>query len=296
MFDICVIGPITRDIIRIAGKPQKEMPGGVVYYASHTYRSLGLRTAVITKAVQQDADELLQELRQIGVQTYCRHSDSTTVFENVYKGGNLDCREQSVASVAAPFTSVDLADMEARAFHLGPLTESDMDPVFIEAVSRRGERVGLDVQGLLRKVVNGKVQPIDWAEKRAGLAYVDALKADLQEAQLLSGKEDPEQAAYQIAEFGPSEVIITLGSRGSLILAQGKLQRIPAYSPPQIVDATGCGDTYFAGYIFQRLKSGDVAAAGRFATAVAMLKLGHDGPFSGSERDAQSVLNKPLPG
>lgn len=167
-----------------------------------------------------------------------------------------------------------------------------MPAAFLQAVSGCGGWVSLDVQGLLRAAVHGRIREQDWSEKRAGLAFVDVVKADGHEARLLSGEQDPAEAARRIAELGPTEVIITLGSGGSLILAGDRLYRIPAFRPRQGVDPTGCGDSYMAGYIFHRLKSDDIAAAGRFAAALATLKLEGFGPFSGSERDVYAVLER----
>ncbi len=41
------------------------------------------------------------------------------------------------------------------------------------------------------------------------------------------------------------EVIITLGSEGSLVYVDDTFYEIPAYPPHEVVDATGCGDTYW---------------------------------------------------
>ena len=45
-------------------------------------QSLGLATAVITKAAKKDANEITAKLRKIGVRTYCSATEATTVFEN----------------------------------------------------------------------------------------------------------------------------------------------------------------------------------------------------------------------
>ncbi|MFO1349595.1 MAG: PfkB family carbohydrate kinase [Gammaproteobacteria bacterium] len=293
MFDVCVIGPITRDVVRRPGMAPRVQPGGVVYYAGHALRRLGLKVAVVTKATADDADELLHSLRGSGVEVFCRPSARTTVFENAYRGDHLDFREQSVASISDPFTLDDLAGVRARVLYLGPLNESDLDSGFIAAVARQGGCVYLDVQGLLRRVVDGKVEPMAWNASREGLAHVHALKADLAEAQLLSGEQDPEQAARRIAEMGPKEVLVTLASHGSLILANDEIHAIPAYSPSRIIDATGCGDSYFAGYIHSRLQARDIVAAGHCATAVAVLKLGRNGPFTGTEHEVAEMLGRP---
>ena len=52
----------------------------------------------------------------------------------------------------------------------------------------------------------------------------------------------------------------------------------------------GCGDTYGAGYIYHRLQSDDIEAAGRFAAAAATLKLEHEGPFMGDASEVGACL------
>jgi hypothetical protein len=61
LFDICVVGLVTRDIVRIGGK-EKKMPGGTAYYASMAMKSLGLNVAIITKVKKED-EALLGDLK-----------------------------------------------------------------------------------------------------------------------------------------------------------------------------------------------------------------------------------------
>ena len=96
---------------------------------------------------------------------------------------------------------------------------------------------------------------VDWPDKLNGLAYVDVLKANREEAVILSGEEDPEQAARKISALGPEEVVITLGGEGALILANGRVHRISSVAPSAVVDPTGVGDTYSAGYIYYLLST-----------------------------------------
>ena len=290
MFDVCIVGHATRDLIRVDGRAAKELPGGVVYYAATAARSLGLETAVIAKAAKEDADGIMAELRRIGVRTYCSATAATTVFENDYSGDGLGSGDQRVRSVASAFERRDLVRLRARIFHLGPLTEGDMTVGFLKALSRRRGRVFLDVQGFLRRVEHGRVRPVDWLDKGEGLAHVDVLKANLAEARVLSGEADPERAARAIADLGPTEVVVTLGGEGSLLLAAGRVYRVPAFRPRAIVDPTGCGDTYSAGYIYCRAQSDDVETAGRFAAAVATLKLQCHSPFRGDAGQVRALL------
>ncbi len=56
------------------------------------------------------------------------------------------------------------------------------------------------------------------------------------------------------------------------------------------MDATGCGDSYGAGYVFHRTRADDAAAAGRFAAALATLALEQSGPFAGGADSVSARL------
>ena len=290
MFDVCVIGHVSKDLVVVGGEATGPRPGGAAYYAAMAFRSLGLNTAVVTKVGREDEEALLGGLRKHGVRVFCSPCEHSTAFENVYPSGALDHRYQRVSALASPFSARDLAPVRAAHVHLGPLTAGEISAPLMRELSRRGARLSLDVQGLVREVSSGEVRAADWPDKAAGLGHVDILKADRDEARVLSGQAEPARAAAELASLGPREVVITLGREGSLIYCEGETHRIPALSPREAVDATGCGDSYIAGYVFHRLRSDEVGRAGRFAAALAACKLGRPGPFTGNERDVEALL------
>jgi sugar/nucleoside kinase (ribokinase family) len=108
--------------------------------------------------------------------------------------------------------------------------------------------------------------------------------------EVLTGHSDVYSGAKTLADWGVKEVIITLGSKGSVILHQGVYYSIPAYYPVSVEDATGCGDTYMAGYLYQRTKGAGIQQAGEFAAAMATLKIESSGPFTGTKEDVYALL------
>ena len=108
--------------------------------------------------------------------------------------------------------------------------------------------------------------------------------------EVLTGVTDQHRACELLAEWGVKEVLLTLGSYGSVVYADGRFYDIPAYDPLNVVDATGCGDTYVMAYVYRRLLGDDPGQAGRFASAVASIKLEASGPFCGTEADALARL------
>lgn len=288
-FDICVVGHITKDRIVIEDRPDRVAPGGTAYYAAMTYARLGLATAVVTRLAPADAPALTDALRGAAIAVFTGESVATTTFENVYSRGPMSHRRQRIRSIAAPLQAADLSAVEAAAYHFGPLTAGDMRPALWQGIARHGPPVALDVQGLLRRVVDDTVELRDWPGKVDGLAGVDILKADHDEAATLTGERDSGRAARALASFGPREVLVTRAGRGSVVFADGRACRIPAYTPRPVRDPTGCGDTYLAGYVARRLAGDDPEPAAHFAAAAAGLKSAQAGPFRGTADEAAEL-------
>lgn len=79
--------------------------------------------------------------------------------------------------------------------------------------------------------------------------YVDLLFCNEAELLSLTQVEHFEQAADAIA--GRAEVVaITRGALGSLVLSVGKRYVVPAAPVQKVVDTTGAGDLYAAGFLF----------------------------------------------
>jgi sugar/nucleoside kinase (ribokinase family) len=273
------------------GRSAKEVPGGTAYYSSLALKRLGLDVVVVTKAAEEDRGFLLRELDKAQITVVCREGGASTSFENVYTDGNPDLRVQRIKAVGTPFSSDDLEGISTASYHVGPLTSRDISVDLLEALSARASIVSLDVQGMLRAAHEGTVREMDWPEKRKALPCVDILKADEKEAKTLSGEATEKTAAVAISLMGPSDVLVTMGSRGSWVYGENTLHEIPSFEPKRRGDPTGCGDTYAAGYLYQRLKGKNPEQAGRFAAAIASLKLEGDGPFDGTESEVHACLS-----
>ena len=285
MIDICCIGHITHDRV-ITPHSDVHMPGGTSFYFTHGISHL-LQGNVSYKLITSLAEEDMQAVRDIealGISTEVIPSKHTVYFENIY-GEDVNNRRQRVLAKADPFTVESLQGVEARYIVLGTLLADDFSLDVIRHLSARGTLV-VDAQGYLREVRDQKVYPVDWPDKLEALKYVDILKVNEHEVSVLTGEKDLYEGARRLAEWGVREVLLTLGSFGSIIYADGKFYDIPAFEPLKVVDATGCGDTYVMGYVFQRCQGASISEAAHFAAAVSTLKLEHTGPFSGTLEEA----------
>ena len=288
MKDICCIGHITLDKI-ITPRQTTYLPGGTAYYFAHGLRHLNDTEGFqLITSLAPSEQQAVDDLRKEGIDVENIPSRKTVYFENRY-GENQDNRTQRVLAKADPFSVEKLKHAEARCYHLGSLLADDFPLEVLRYLSQKGT-LSVDAQGYLREVRGEAVYAIDWKEKKEALRYIDILKVNEHEAEGLTGETDEQAACARLAEWGGKEVLLTLGSGGSLIYAGGQHYRIPAYPPREVVDATGCGDTYMLGYLYQRMKGASYAEAGRFAAALSTLKLEHSGPFAGTEEEAWAIV------
>lgn len=290
MYDICCVGHITSDKV-VTTKSVMHMAGGTALYFSSALQNLDVNYLLVTALAENDLN-YVNDLREKGIEVRVQPSAHTVYFENIY-GENQDNRTQNVLAKADPFTMAELETVNAKIFHLGPLLADDISTGLIKTLAGKG-RVSLDAQGYLRKVENKKVYPVDWPDKKNALQYVDILKADEAEMEVLTGYKEVSKGARLLADWGVKEVVITNGSMGSVIYNDGVFYNIPAYKPQIVVDATGCGDTYMAGYLYQRVKGKGIQESGEFAAAIASLKMESPGPFTGTEEEIQKALTKPF--
>jgi len=102
------------------------------------------------------------------------------------------------------------------------------------------------------------------------LPHVDYFMPSMEEAESLSGLSDPDDIAAFFFDRGATTCIFKWGARGSWLATPAGGQRIPAFVV-DVVDTTGCGDAYCAGFIAGLSHGWDVVEACRLGTAASGL-------------------------
>src|SRR5206468_8432283 len=81
------------------------------------------------------------------------------------------------------------------------------------------------------------------------LPHVDVFLPNNHEAELITGEPDPVRQAEIFRGLGASLVVITLGSDGSILVSEQMRLRAGVY-PVELVDGSGGGDAFAAGFIY----------------------------------------------
>ena len=103
---------------------------------------------------------------------------------------------------------------------------------------------------------------------RRQLADTDCFLPNLDEAEVLVGHRDPHKAALELQALGPTMVVVKCGGDGAVVAHDDVVLHIPAL-PVDARDAIGAGDTFDAAFVHALMRGEEIAAAVRFANAVA---------------------------
>lgn len=100
------------------------------------------------------------------------------------------------------------------------------------------------------------------------------------ELKKLTGRNDPWQGSRKLLDEGVRTVVVTLGGEGSLAATPSTDQHLPAVSKA-VVDTTGAGDAFAAGFIFGCLGGRSIEESHNFAAVMASFAVENWGARTG---------------
>ncbi|AKM10657.1 adenosine kinase [Croceicoccus naphthovorans] len=105
---------------------------------------------------------------------------------------------------------------------------------------------------------------------------IDILFSNILEACMLAGTDDPVAAVEQLAPQVET-LIMTRGPHGAIGYSGGQRVEVPAAHVEKVVDTTGAGDQFAAGFIAAYVRSADLRECLEAGTRTAAAVIGHVG-------------------
>lgn len=136
-----------------------------------------------------------------------------------------------------------------------------------ESIHSSGGRVALDLEASA---------PVDDAALPEILRCTDIVLCGLDGLSRAVGHEAVPQDASGLLELGPSQVVVTLGSRGAAAFERSAQCFQTAFRVP-VVDTTGAGDCFHAAFLAASLWGEPLEYSLRFAAAAAALSVQREG-------------------
>lgn len=111
------------------------------------------------------------------------------------------------------------------------------------------------------------------------LGYATITKPSLDDAGRIFGPgREPETYIEWFHEMGPPVVVLTMGGDGILLSVEGETTYVPAHEV-EVVDATGAGDSFWAGFLTAFLDGSSLRRCVLFAREIVERKLTTVGPL-----------------
>lgn len=285
-YDTFIIGHISKDEIIYEDTRTKNV-GGAVIYSSYAAKAGGNKVGVLTKISQEDKG-LLDYFNVEKEDVYFIPSKETTSIRNIYLSEDKERRICTALSIADSFNTNELEGINAKTYYLAGLIAGDFDGEMIKELSLKG-MVAVDVQGFLRNAENANMVFRDWTYKEKYLPFVDFLKTDAAEAEIMTGCEDRKEAAKILYKWGAKEIMITHNTE--VLIYNGSDFYIEPLKSRNLSGRTGRGDTCFSAYITERLSKG-IEEALLYAAALVSLKMETPGPFAGTRIDVEDYIKE----
>jgi sugar/nucleoside kinase (ribokinase family) len=141
-----------------------------------------------------------------------------------------------------------------------PQMEDDLPTIFQKVKKETNTIIALDTAGIPRR--NRKLT-------KALLPYVDFFIPSLEEARSLTGYSSAKDIMSFFREGGaPGIVGLKLGKRGCIVADRSGEYFVPGFPVKKVVDATGAGDSFYAGFLAAWLRGLDTYHAAEFANMV----------------------------
>lgn len=286
-YESVIIGHISEDNNIDHEDHAMTICGGAVLFSSASAAALGHKVAAVTRLAEKDFDRLSQFTLD-PEDIYVIKSENSTTMRNKYFTPDKERRLSACLSVGDPFLcdDIDKLGITGDIYHFAGLVYGDFPNELIKKCAKLG-KVAVDVQTCLRHVdrKDGSMYFEDWADKKEMLPYIDFLKTDAAEAEIMTGLTDRLEAAKMLHSWGAKEILITHNTE--VLAYDGE----NAYTCPirarNLSGRTGRGDTTFAAYITERLHK-SVPESLLNATAIVSLKMETPGVFKGTRDDVEA--------
>jgi len=280
-----VVGQIGRDLVlRCAAVPDAdgtapmtgwdELLGGKSANQAVGLRQLGVRVALVGVVGADDIGAaILRQARADGldVDAVVRRGRTSLFVDIVEDGGTRRVLEGAPAeSLLRPQDVRSAADTIAAAQVVVLQAQQPVDALL--------EAAGIARTQGARVVLDGAVTGPDAREL---LSLVDAVRADAGEAAALAGHPLPDRAAVEAAAValraaGPGVVAFAVAGEGNVVASANGTAFLPELDA-DVVDVTGGGDSFVAGFVTALLHGADPVAAARAGSHAAAGTVTHAG-------------------
>jgi len=267
MFDLVVIGHLLKEKIIFAdGREIGPVLGSPSAYASIASAKLGLKVGLVTKIGKDMPEELMRVFKEVKIDTEgVKIGNDTTTNLLIYKKSGDKKLEFLEKADDISFDDIPGDYLDAGFFLICPINY-EVERELIIKLYQKGKRLSMELSGF-GGASSERKKGIDFFKEM--VKYFEIVKGGGEDYRYIFGKID-EEDAKKFIKWGAKISILTLGEKGALIITEKSSLKIPSFQT-KVIDITGAGDVWHAGFLCEYLKKGDLKKAGIFASCLSSL-------------------------
>jgi sugar/nucleoside kinase (ribokinase family) len=277
-----LIDSARAEVLYAAMGPAIECSGGSAANTMAGIASLGGRAGYIGKiAADQLGDVFRHDIRSAGVTfaTPPAKSGPATARCLIFVTPDAQRTMQTYLGACVELGPDDIADKTIAAAEITYLEGYLWDKPAAKEAFRKAMRVAHDAR---RKVALTLSDPFCVERHRAEFRellgnHVDILFANEAEIISLYQAKDFDDALRQVQVHKDKVLVITRSEKGSVVCHDGNIHAVPAEKVERVVDTTGAGDLFAAGFLHGMTQGKDLRLCARIGAIAAAEIISHFG-------------------
>ncbi|MEM5882636.1 MAG: carbohydrate kinase family protein [Candidatus Aenigmatarchaeota archaeon] len=280
MVEVTVIGDLNVDILTypIEKYPKKdfqifidsaklEVGGGAAHFAM-AISKLGIKTRFIGLLGSDFfGDFIIEEMKKFGVENKIKRIDKETGISIGihFKDGSRSLLTFKGTNLLFSLKDFRLEEIKGKFLYIGGYNLQEKFQKDVKKVLNYAKEKGMItcLEPDLKSGINCDVE-----ELKGNLKFVDFFFPDFEEGKILTEEKDEEKIVEKILSFDCKNVALKLGEKGCIVANKEKIFRIGAIKT-KVINPTGAGDFFNAGFVFGYLKTKKIEKAGIYGNALA---------------------------
>jgi sugar/nucleoside kinase (ribokinase family) len=286
-FDVLAVGELNADLIltglkqgpalnqEIIADSYKKTLGSSTALCAGNIAKLGLSVAFCGKVGKDEMGSfVLEELKKRNIDTgFCVSDTNVETGVTLVLNWHGDRAMVTVLGAANTFSKKDfdiniiksVKHLHVGSFFLQSALRTDLPEIF-ESAHNWGVSTSLDT---------GWDDSGNWDyDIRSVLKHTDIFFPNETEALHITGTSSFEDAASELGKVCGGTVTIKRGKNGACCLSAGKRYAVDAMEDVRVVDTTGAGDSFNAGYIYAYIRGFSAAECLEFGNACGNICVG----------------------
>jgi sugar/nucleoside kinase (ribokinase family) len=263
--EVAVVGHILKERVIFPDRVLYPVLGSPAAYSSICLARLSNKVGIVTRIGDDFPRQLLEVFAQAGVrQEGVIIGAASTTNELIYHPDGHKTLKFLTRAAKIDYADIPPGYLDAPIIYLCPM-DHEIEEATIERLSKKKRFMMVDLGGFGGATTANHPLVKDGMELRRLCPFFDVVKASIEDLEYILGigSSDYADAAETLLGWGARIVVVTLGREGAYVSTGGRREFFPAYWQDQqsVLDQTGAGDCFAAGFLSAFLVTQDPFAA-----------------------------------